>query len=135
MATESQRIAQDIGRKRENLGSNLQALEDKVRDTVDWRKQFDRHPWAMAGAAAGAGFVLSRLFTSSGTSGGSDQERERAGPVRNRALSSFDHIKTALLASVATEARNFLSGVVPSFREYYDQAERAARVEAPASGA
>lgn len=124
MQTESQRIEHDIDRRRGELGADLEALHGKFRDATDWRTQFDRHPWVMVSAAAGAGFLVSRLFSGGSREGQNSERGMRARRKQNRALETFDSIKAALLASAATQVRSFFSDVIPSFREHYDSAER-----------
>jgi hypothetical protein len=55
-------IRDQIEAERQELGDNLEHLERKVRDTVNWRTQYDQHPMAMVGAAFAGGFVLSMML-------------------------------------------------------------------------
>jgi len=55
-------IESEIRVERAELGKNLDALERKMKGTVDWREQFDRHPTAMVSAAFAAGLLLSRIL-------------------------------------------------------------------------
>jgi hypothetical protein len=64
MGETADQIKQQIDEQREQLGSNLQQLESKVKDTVDWRTQFEQRPMAGIGLAFGAGFLLSVLMPS-----------------------------------------------------------------------
>jgi len=64
MGQTADQIKQEIDQQRETLGSNLQELETKVKDTVDWRTQFEQRPMAGVGLAFGAGFLLSVLLPS-----------------------------------------------------------------------
>jgi hypothetical protein len=66
MGETADQIKQQIDEQREQLGSNLQQLETKVKDTVDWRTQFEQRPMAGVGLAFGAGFLLSVLMPSGG---------------------------------------------------------------------
>jgi len=70
------KIVQHIESKRNELGRNLDELQNKVRETTDWRNQFDKHPYILMGAAMGGGMLLSSMMGSSpsrsrGYSGGS----------------------------------------------------------------
>jgi hypothetical protein len=71
MGQTADQIKQEIDQQREQLGENLQQLETKVKETVDWRSQFEQRPMAGVGLAFGAGFVLSMLMPS----GDSDKSR------------------------------------------------------------
>lgn len=71
MGETADQIKQQIDEQREQLGSNLQQLETKVKETVDWKTQFESRPMAGIGLAFGAGFLLSVLMPSGGSSSGS----------------------------------------------------------------
>jgi len=47
-----------IENKREDLGSNLQELEQKVKSVTDWRQQVQNNPMTIIGAAFGGGVLL-----------------------------------------------------------------------------
>jgi hypothetical protein len=64
MGQTADQIKQEIDQQREMLGTNLQQLETKVKDTMDWRTQFEQRPMAGIGLAFGAGFLLSVLIPS-----------------------------------------------------------------------
>jgi hypothetical protein len=56
-------IKREIEQTRERISSNLNQLETRVRDVLDWRAQFDRRPWAFVGGAFGAAFLLGWITT------------------------------------------------------------------------
>lgn len=62
MGETTDQIASDIARQREDLKSNLEELETRVKDVADWRAQFRRHPGALIAAAAVGGALLSVLI-------------------------------------------------------------------------
>jgi hypothetical protein len=86
----------EIQQQRQELGDNLQQLENKVRDTVDWRVQFSERPMAGIGIAFAGGFLLSMLMPGGGESKGRssqtyemsnyrvDDDATRAQPVSYR---------------------------------------------------
>jgi hypothetical protein len=55
------------------LGDNLQQLERKVKETVDWRTQFEQKPMLGLGMAFGAGLLLSALMPSGDDKGEAKQ--------------------------------------------------------------
>jgi hypothetical protein len=59
--TTSDQIERHIRTTREQLRGNLDELEDRVKSTVNWRKQFRRNPGLGMGLAVGAGFLLAAL--------------------------------------------------------------------------
>jgi len=54
-------IMNHIESQRNQLGRNLNELEDRVRRTTDWRAQFDRNPMLMMGVALGGGLLLGTM--------------------------------------------------------------------------
>jgi hypothetical protein len=66
MGQTSDQIKSEIDSQRQQLGANLQQLEEKVRTTVDWRAQFSEHPMPAVGLAFAAGFALSALMPRGG---------------------------------------------------------------------
>lgn len=62
MAEKPEAIKHHIEAQRAELGENLQFLEHRVRNATDWRTWVNERPLAMAGAAFGVGFILSRLL-------------------------------------------------------------------------
>jgi hypothetical protein len=62
MGETADEITHHITETREDLASNLQELETRVKAATDWREQFRRHPgWMIAAAMAGG--VLLALTT------------------------------------------------------------------------
>lgn len=57
-----EQIEQHIDATRSQLGDNLNELEGKLRSAVDWRVQFDAHPWPLLGMAFGVGLMLSSMI-------------------------------------------------------------------------
>jgi len=51
-------IKKEIEEARARIGSELNQLEYRVKDALDWRAQFDRRPWAFVGAAFGLAFAV-----------------------------------------------------------------------------
>jgi hypothetical protein len=51
-------VRRDVERARARLGQDLNALEYTVRSELDWRYQFDRHPWAFLGTAFGVAALV-----------------------------------------------------------------------------
>jgi hypothetical protein len=62
MGEASDQITTHIDRKREDLKSNLEELETKVKAAADWRGHFRRHPGPMVIAAVTGGLLLSALI-------------------------------------------------------------------------
>ena len=62
MGEASDRIATHIDQTRENLRSNLEELETRVKAVTDWRAQIRKHPGAMVVAVVAGGLILSALL-------------------------------------------------------------------------
>jgi hypothetical protein len=60
MGESTDQIETHIRSERDDLQSNLEELEDRVRAAADWRKQFRRHPAAMLGLAVAGGVLIGR---------------------------------------------------------------------------
>ncbi len=57
-------IVKEIAEERQRLGDNIAQYDRKVKEAVEWRTYFARHPWAMLGFALGGGFLVSSLLGS-----------------------------------------------------------------------
>ena len=62
MGETANQIESYIDQKREDLGSNLQELEQKVKSATDWRWQFQKNPMTMIGIAFGIGMLLAAML-------------------------------------------------------------------------
>ena len=51
MGETTDQIESHIENRREDLGSNLNELEQKVKAVTDWRQQFQKNPKTMIGAS------------------------------------------------------------------------------------
>jgi len=61
MGEASDQITTHIYQTREDLKSNLEELETRMKAVADWRGQFRKHPGPMVIAAPSAGALLSAL--------------------------------------------------------------------------
>lgn len=62
MGKTTDEIATDIDQTREDLKSNLEELETRVKSATDWRSHFRKHPGALAVAAVVGGVLLSAMI-------------------------------------------------------------------------
>ena len=63
MGESTSQIERDIAAERNELGRNLQLLENKARSLTDWRMHFRKHPFALMAVALGGGALLGVLST------------------------------------------------------------------------
>ncbi|GEM_PF-789905 len=68
MGQRSDEIKKHIDTKRSELSENLEQLEQRVKNTTDWRVQFDKRPMVMVGVAFGAGLLAATLIPRRGRS-------------------------------------------------------------------
>ena len=131
MGTTTNQIEQHIQTTREDLGSNIRELEDKVKSVTDWRRQFDNNPMTMIGAALGGGVLLSVMMNGRRrprySSPPSDAPHAATDRESRKALQAWDNIKGALIGVAAAQFKNFVGEVVPGFHEHYRKAEARSR--------
>jgi hypothetical protein len=130
MGQTTDQIENQIENKREDLKSNLQELETRVRTATDWRHYFAEHTGAMIAAAFGGGVLLATMVggrsnrASLSRAGGSS---EPAPPwtrgTKHEVLENLDSIKSALVGAAATKFKGILGEVVPGFNEHLAKAE------------
>lgn len=136
MGQNTDQIERHIEKQRLELDDNINDLRKKVKDTFDWRVQFEHHPMAMVGAAVGGGLLLSALFgrprsapvqgepwqpetSASGSGSYDDKARHGRYPKRPESKSLRD-IKIALASVAAERFGGLLDSVLPGFaREYH----------------
>jgi len=135
MGEKSDRIEQHIHEERNELGGHIHELQEKVKNAVDWRAQFQQRPMTMIGVAFGGGALLS-AFLRHKPPRHRRSARERGGPEaakrsdfevhdagnRNgsrKASETWENIKGALVGVAATKFESFLDHVVPGFDQEY----------------
>jgi ElaB/YqjD/DUF883 family membrane-anchored ribosome-binding protein len=104
-------IRRDIAAKRETISDTVDRLGERLQQSLDWREFIANHPYAATGVAAGAGFLLTRLF------------RRRQSPldrVRNAVVDTVEDVTDTVRHSVErlfwkTAAPGVLKGAVYSF--------------------
>ena len=144
MDEKSDQIVDHIENQKNQLGRNLDELESRVSETMDWRAQFNRHPTAMMGAALGGGLLLGALIkgatssssrssgyrspwgeASSSYSASSTPAIKRTTPgmslQRQRASETFENIKGALIGYGISQLKGFLLGALPGFERHYNE--------------
>jgi hypothetical protein len=127
MGQTTDQIADHIENKREDLKSNLQELETRVKSATDWRRYFKEHTGSMLAVAFGGGLLISRMMgkRSASNSAGESPGRARAATpgTRHEVFKNVDTISSALVGAAAAKFKGVLGEVVPGFREHLAQAE------------
>ena len=70
-------IRQLVEQARTRLGQDLNQLEFQVRREINWRVQFNRHPWLFLGVAFGAAFLAGLAIFPRARDNGSTRLRRR----------------------------------------------------------
>lgn len=147
MGETTKQIENHIENTRQDLGSNLEELEQKVKSVTDWRRQFQDNPMTMIGVAFGGGILLATML------GGGKKRRRYSAPFtgdghsaphtphagteheKHKALETWDNIKGALIGVAATRFKDFVGEVVPGFQEQFQHtANQAKRPETTGPG-
>ena len=127
-ATDS--IQRHIYQEREELRSNLEELEDRVRSAVDWRRHYHSNPVFWLGCAFGGGLLLAlapaRSEETSLSYGHARGAELSTGAHRRREISrAWRTIEGALIGVAAAKLKETLAGVLPGFREQLARREGA----------
>lgn len=118
-------IEKHVEDEREALRSNLEELQDRVRSTLDWRRQFRSSTGAFLGFALGGG-VLIGLATARRKAVPeelTDTQTPAGGPTarytdhRRREVSvAWQSIESALIGVAAAKLKDTLANLLPGFR-------------------
>ena len=127
MGETTNQIENYIDSKRDDLGSNFQELEQKVKSVTDWRQQFQKNPMTMVAVAFGGGILLASLIGGSKkrSSSGSTQPHASTDRQSHKALETWDNIKGALIGVAASRFKDFVGEIVPGFHDQFQNSEKA----------
>jgi hypothetical protein len=130
MGQTTDQIENQIENKREDLKSNLQELETRVKTATDWRHYFAEHTGTMMAAAFGGGVLLATMLggrsnRASPTQAGGSPELARpwTSGTKHEVLENLDSIKSALVGAATTRFKSILGEVVPGFTEHLAKTE------------
>jgi hypothetical protein len=132
MGKTADQIETHIERTREDLGSNIQELEQKVKSVTDWKQQFHNRPMTLIGVAFGGGVLLATMLgkgkrrPSYSSSVDRIPNPPQAGTDRQKhqALETWDNIKGALIGVAASRFKNYVAELVPGFNEQFERTEQ-----------
>ena len=133
MGETANEIETHIERTRQDLGSNLNELENKVKSVTDWKHHFQNSPMTMIGVAFGGGILLAtalggrkgrRRERSFASDAGDNERHAGLDRQKDKALESWDNIKGALIGVAAARVKDFVGEVVPGFQEQFERTQR-----------
>ena len=55
-------IRQDIAEEKENISQTVEEISERIQEKMDWREYVKGSPYLALGAAAGLGYLASRIF-------------------------------------------------------------------------
>ena len=143
MGKTPEQIETHIEHTREDLGSNIQELEQKVKSATDWKQQFEKRPMTMIGAAFGGGVLLATMLGSGrrrrsfhpSADTSSQTPHEGTDRQKHQALETWDNIKGALIGIAATRFKDFVGEVVPGFKEQFEKTDKQKQTSSSSSRA
>ncbi|MDP9088275.1 MAG: hypothetical protein M3O26_06020 [Pseudomonadota bacterium] len=99
-------------------------LEQKVKSATDWRQHYDQNPGAFLAAAVGGGLLLSlmvgqrrRYIHAPSAAQASASTSSGVVPMSGHIRETIGDIKGALVGVAATQAKSFISKLIPGFDE------------------
>ena len=129
MGQEPEQIERHIHQTRARLEQNVEELRSRVRSSLDWRVQFNRHPAALAAAAFGGGLLISMIAGRALQSArltrrafrGTLLQQVATGRLSKRAAGpqpSWNEIVDALIAIGPAQVRALFGELLPALRHY-----------------
>ena len=131
MDKSTDQIELEIKAQREELVMNLSELEVKAKALTDWRTYFEKSPATMLGLAFGCGVALAAI-SSNGRQRRMPMNREiqqtASSPRYAHIHETWDIVQGALIGVAATRLKDFVSELIPGFKEQIDISESKRRV-------
>jgi hypothetical protein len=113
MAPTTEEIETHIENERQQLRSNLEELESRVKSVFDWREQFRRNLALGLGLAVGTGFLLASITARPARGAVGRRIAEEAGGTRNRHLrQAWDTVQSTLVGVATATATDFLTAAL-----------------------
>lgn len=141
MAQQPSEIKAHIQAEGESLRENLEEIQSRVKNALDWKVWYRNNTAVALGGAAAGGLLLSMLLKKSHNRsdfGDTDYEMDLREPSRrletpgpksgSRFHEALDNTMSAIFGVANDTFQDFMSKALPGFREHYSQA-RARRYE------
>jgi len=144
MAQETGELRAHIKAEGESLKDNLEEIQDRVKDALDWRVWYKNNTAMALGGVAAGGLLLSLLLPKSSSSFQprygvlDDYDENEIEPNGKASLSPslprsgsssklhqvVDNTMAAVFSIAADKFQDFMSQALPGFREHYSEAQR-----------
>ena len=139
MVETTAQIETHIERTRDNLGPNLDVLEQRFNSVTDWREYFQRSPMTLVGAAFAGGVVLAmatgnrQLRRSIGSTPATlaSATSRAMGPHTGEVVTMLDNLRGGLIGMAASKVKDLVADVLPGFREEFDRRQRSGTATRP----
>jgi hypothetical protein len=128
MGDTTYQIEQELHTTRNKLSDNLGELQDRIKDTFDWRTQFSERPGTMLAIAFGGGLLLSAILPRQSRSRGLQNRFEstnsNAGSAApNETAKTINALKNAVVGTAIAKATAFVEELLPGFKEEFAKAK------------
>jgi hypothetical protein len=142
MAQETGELKAHIKAEGESLKDNLEEIQTRVKDALDWKVWYRNNTAVALGGLAAGGLLISLLLPKSTASvqphyGVLDDFEDGAAEPNGRTYMSpprsnsssrvhqvVDNTVAAVLSVAADKFQDFMSQALPGFREHYNEAQR-----------
>jgi hypothetical protein len=141
-------IEETIRLERQELGRNIDHLQERTKRLTDWRSQYSDHAGVSLALAFGGGVALGLLARRSGSARSAYAYDRTAAPdasrpagfnplkaigenpkVKRQVGEVWDEILESLITIASAKAVDLLGSVVPGFRDEFDARRHGRRVE------
>ncbi len=124
-------LRQTIADTQDDLSRNLEALESKGQDLVDWRAHFDKRPLAMLGVAFVGGLLAANMVSGGRSSrNGSSDTFSGTAPKKSKdqreTNETWNRLRSGLGVAAAGVAMEAISKALPGLKEHVIEPVRAA---------
>lgn len=130
MDDKTSQIEREIRAERHQLGRNLNELEMKAKQLADWRTYYRTNPKLLLGIALGSGLLLGAMAGSARASRDDDRapgQSPRGSAAGRHIEEAWQSISMALFGVASAKVMDFVSTVVPGFKEQLDQRSETGR--------
>jgi hypothetical protein len=135
MTQEPVQLKAHIREQSEGLRSNIEEIESRVKEALDWRTVYGKNTALALGGGVAVGLILSFVIPKKRSSATAPYEpiQSRAEAVSGtlgvshaqaRVRQVFDNTLSAVVGLAAEKFQDFMSDAFPGFLQHYSQAER-----------
>jgi hypothetical protein len=115
-------IESEIKQTRDDLRSNFQELETKVKSVIDWRRYFEKNPTAMIAGAFTIGAVVALVGRGRGRRDTAASSSHTANSIsskqrKNGNVQPWNRVKSVLVGVAAAKVTGLLWKTVPGLQD------------------